>query len=667
MTPTHLGTTPRPTCLARAAACLMLASLLGGQALAQTTTAPAVLEDLETLLQRPVYAASKFALDAARAPAAVTVFTAGDIKAYGWRTLVEVLNGMRGLSTRDDRTYTTVGVRGFDPLGEVATRVLVTIDGMRVNENIYDEAVGGREFPLPVDLIERVEVITGPGAALYGPNALFAVVNVYTKSAAQLGGGNATLGLGSHGARLLSLRKGISIGEGSLVIAARSESRPGSDWCFAEYVAEAPPDGCARGRDGETDRKLFARWSSGQLNLAFVASRRTKFRPTAIYGSDFGASAPSTDTYALGDVHWQAEPAPGHQVYTRATLGNYGYEARLAFGGEVWRERAHGRWLAGEARWLYERTPGHRLILGLEAQRNLRQHMSNGYVSGTDFTETDSRSERYALFVNDDWAISPRWRLSAGLRLDRLQRGDLRTTPRLGLVFTPVPNMHWKLLSGRAFREASAFEARYEEAGVSVGNANLSVERLNANELALDWRPWPNLRIAASRYDYRISDVIGQSVDPVSGLIQNRNGSGARARGHEIEIDRVADNDWRMRLSWSTQATFDPTTNARLPNSPRSLTKLHVTGPVPGWVGWRVGVEGQRVGQRNTRDGSALPAHAVANVTLQWARPSSQWSLDLSLYNALDKHYADPAANEQRALAIAREGRQFEVRATLAF
>lgn len=649
-----------------AALALGLTALATEPARAQAASAPPELEDLETLLNRPVYAASRFALEAAHAPAVVTVFSAGDIRAYGWRTLVEVLNGMRGLSTRDDRTYTTVGVRGFDPLGDVATRVLVTIDGMRVNENLFDEAVGGREFPLPVDLIERVEVITGPGSALYGPNAMFAVVNVITKSAAQLGGGSATMAFGSHRSRLMSVRKGLRLGDGSLVIAARAENRPGGDRCYAEYATEAPPDGCARGRDGETDRKLFARWSAGSLNVALIASDRTKFSPTGVYASDFGAAAPTTDRFTYGDLQWETEPAPGHKLYLRGSLARYGFGDRFSFGGESWRSQGRGRWHAGEARWLYEGIAGHRLIVGVEARHNTRQHLSNGYTDGTGFTAFDGRSARHALFANDDWVLSEQWRLSAGLRVDQLAEGGTRSTPRLGLVFTPRAGMHWKLLSGRAFREPSVYETRYEESGVVVGNPGLGIERLRTDELALDWRVQPNLRVAASGYRYQVDGVIGQGIDPVSGLQQWVNGGAARARGQELEIDYVPDSGWRMRASWSAQRTFDVNTGIGLPNSPRSLTKLHVTGPLP-WAGWRLGIEGQRVGERSTRDGVSMPAYALANLTLQWTSPAAPWSLDFSLYNAFDRRHADPAGSEHRQTALERDRRNYAMTATLAF
>ena len=103
--------------------------------------------DLEALLNQPVYAASKFAQDAAVAPAAVTVLTAGDIRAFGWRTIAEVLNGVRGVYFRYDRNYNYVGVRGLGRPGDFSSRLLVLVDGMRVR---ISPAVRGASGAMPI-------------------------------------------------------------------------------------------------------------------------------------------------------------------------------------------------------------------------------------------------------------------------------------------------------------------------------------------------------------------------------------------------------------------------------------------------------------------------------------------------------------------------------------
>ncbi len=115
--------------------------------------------------------------------------TAEEIRGFGWRTLAELLNGVRGVFTYTDRAYGYIGVRGFAPVGDYNTRVLLLIDGYRANDNVYDQAPIGREGLIDLDLIERVEVIRGPASSVYGTSAFFGVINIVTRSASSMTSG----------------------------------------------------------------------------------------------------------------------------------------------------------------------------------------------------------------------------------------------------------------------------------------------------------------------------------------------------------------------------------------------------------------------------------------------------------------------------------------------
>lgn len=115
--------------------------------------------ELESLLATPVYAASKYQQAVADAPAAVTIITQGEIRAFGWRTLAEALNAVRGVYTRNDRAYSYVGVRGLGRPGDYSSRLLLLVDGVRVNDNIYDSVMTGGESPFDLELIEHIEFL----------------------------------------------------------------------------------------------------------------------------------------------------------------------------------------------------------------------------------------------------------------------------------------------------------------------------------------------------------------------------------------------------------------------------------------------------------------------------------------------------------------------------
>jgi len=170
----------------RAAGCLLCALVFcvmstWGQEAKQPDLSGMSIEDLAKLKVDAVYGASKFLQKAADAPASVTVVTAEEIQKYGYRTLADVLRSVPGFYVIYDRNYTYVGVRGLSRPGDYNARILFLLDGHRVNDNIYDGALVGTDFPVELDLIERIEIVRGPSSSVYGTGAFIAVVNVITK------------------------------------------------------------------------------------------------------------------------------------------------------------------------------------------------------------------------------------------------------------------------------------------------------------------------------------------------------------------------------------------------------------------------------------------------------------------------------------------------------
>jgi iron complex outermembrane receptor protein len=158
---------------------------LGGDLAPPAERPPGSLLDLtlDQLAETPipkVEAASKWAQPVTQVPSSVSIVTAEQIKLYGYRTLADVLQSTAGFHVSYDRNYSYLGTRGFNR-GDYNGRVLLLVDGHRVNNPVTDAAFIGTEFLLDVDLIERVEIVRGAGAVLYGNNAFFGVINVITR------------------------------------------------------------------------------------------------------------------------------------------------------------------------------------------------------------------------------------------------------------------------------------------------------------------------------------------------------------------------------------------------------------------------------------------------------------------------------------------------------
>src|SRR5437867_5779218 len=166
---------------------------------AATSTHPNPGEEMILFQDLPsVFGASKYEQKPSEAPASVSIVTNEEIRKFGYRTLSEILRSVRGFLTTNDRNYSYIGTRGFDRPGDYDTRVLLLLDGHRVNDNVYDQASIGTESLVDVEAIDRVEIIRGPSSSLYGTDAFFAVVNVITRSGGDLNGRELTAAGGSY-------------------------------------------------------------------------------------------------------------------------------------------------------------------------------------------------------------------------------------------------------------------------------------------------------------------------------------------------------------------------------------------------------------------------------------------------------------------------------------
>ncbi|UII19841.1 TonB-dependent receptor plug domain-containing protein [Fulvivirga ligni] len=139
---------------------------------------------LEELMNMPITVASSEALSPRESPGIVSLITAGDIAKMGARDLIDVLRTVPGFEFGVDVSGVTgIGIRGN---WAHEGKVLILLDGHEMNETAYGTSQVGNHFP--VDQIQRIEIIRGPGSALYGGYAELGVINIISKKAADIGG-----------------------------------------------------------------------------------------------------------------------------------------------------------------------------------------------------------------------------------------------------------------------------------------------------------------------------------------------------------------------------------------------------------------------------------------------------------------------------------------------
>src|SRR5580698_2362679 len=188
---------------------------------------------LEQLMQVQVVGASLHPQTLQDAPASVTIITAEDIRKYGYRTLGEALASVRGFYVSNDRTYESIGVRGFSLPGDYDSHLLVMVNGHNMADNIFDFMLFfGNGFPIPMNLIKQIEIIRGPSSALYGSNAIFATINIITKSPDEAGPLTLTADTGSFGEKKGQIVETASFGGAKFLLSGTAYNNTGQSPLF---------------------------------------------------------------------------------------------------------------------------------------------------------------------------------------------------------------------------------------------------------------------------------------------------------------------------------------------------------------------------------------------------------------------------------------------------
>lgn len=279
-----------------------------------------------------VYGAAKYDQKVHEAPAAVTIITAEQIRKYGYRNFAQILDSVPGLFTSSDRNYGYLGIRGFNRPGDYTSRVLLLIDNHRLNDAVYDQGGPGTEMPIDVDLIDRVEIIKGPGSSLYGTNALFGVVNVITKRGRDLKGTEVSGEASSFNTYRGRLSYGNKFSNGLEVILSGSYSdSEGHRELFYPAFASTN-NGIAKDADRDNLYYYTGKLSYGDFTLTGGHQWRKKNVPTAAFGSVFNDNRNRTvDERTYLDLVYQHEFANQLNVKARLYFDRYYYYAQSPY------------------------------------------------------------------------------------------------------------------------------------------------------------------------------------------------------------------------------------------------------------------------------------------------------------------------------------------------
>lgn len=555
---------------------------------------------LEELMNIQVVSGSKKLQRVADSASAVFVITAEDIRRSGVTSIPEALRLAPGVEVaRFGSNKWAVSIRGSN--GRFANKLLVLMDG----RTLYTPLFAGVQWEMHdtvLEDVERIEVIRGPGAALWGANAVNGVINIITRHAKDTQGGMVSVAAGNVDRALGTVRYGGKLDDGAYRIYAKG------------FARDAFHD--AAGQKGHDD------WSSG--TAGFRVDKTLGGGELLMQGNAYRSQAGDTLSYSIlvppyrGTVdmdqigrgfnfltRWETAPGTGKGTSLQAFVEHLDFD--------------------------FYRLSEHRRTIDLEVQQRMPLGTSHDFIVGLGYRHSSDRihsidivsilpSERatslWSAFAQDEITLVPdKLRLTLGARLEHNGYTGRELQPNARLLWTPTAAQSLWASTSRAVRTPARFEAdgrvRMEVVPpftatnpgplpteiALTGSPNFSAERVHSMEIGyrnqLSHSAAFDLTAFQHHYDGLRSFVLGTpqpqllTVPPFVYVPMNiLNGAYGHVRGIELSGEYRAAEWWRltgfMSRQWiDFQSATGPETsmNGRSPARTYSLrSSMNITG-----------------------------------------------------------------------------------------
>jgi len=597
------------------------------------------VEELHRLLgENVVSGASKAVETASDAPATTTNITAEDMRRYGIRSLDEAINflGM-GLVTQNPLHSVEIGGRGVLLTADFGKHVLLVVDGHVMNEPWNGTAYFEQGSAIPIDLVDHIELVLGPGSVLYGGSAMFGVINVVTKRAAAMRGFKAVGEVSaspeqSKGrftsfapSRLGLVQRGfVGFGQelrlfglpASFVAGAEiyNQNGPSFTWGPQEVEGEggAPVDfgpktapgvwgGRTRDQYRTTVPSIYARATLGDFSLAArVGSYRRRtpyvndfnqwlsdFDDGRNYESDRWLSLDAQHRARFGKLHTFVRLYADSYVYNQYSPSSAPACGVPTEGACALSALGASRWAGAELQATYDWLGDERLTTMLGADTRVRHIRAStdtlddaGALVGVDGRKqvTEVAASAYA---QQRWTPIPILHLNAGARYDHDPRGGDRLSPRAAVAVDTWRGGVLKTVYSEAFRAPTFYEAYY--AGPEQrAPQNLRSEVVRGVEASVEQKVGAH-RLLMGVFRTRWRDMITLTEIEGEGLYEYRNSASIENYGYNARVEGTF-GDLRYGASITGARTTRDAEggHAPLPAAPQLFGNARVAYALPG-------------------------------------------------------------------------------------
>lgn len=612
-----------------------------------------------------------------RAPAVATVITSRDFEAMGATDLDQALESVPGLHVSMS-SIVLAPIYSFRGIyTKLNPQVLVLVNGIPVT-TAYNGDRSQMWGGMPLENVARIEMIRGPGSALYGAEAFSGVINVITKTAEDIKGTELGARAGSfnsrdawiqHGGKLgaldaaFYLRAGNTNGQKGII---QQDAQTALDNVFGTNASLAPgPINAERKAiDARADLSSEAwRFRAGyqQREIGMGAGVAGALDPNgraqssrlymdlsyeqANWLPNWDASGVISyfDNKETGGPNFTLFPAGaniGTGVFPNGMIGTPGHSER----------QAHASVSA-----FYTGFDQHRVRIGAGLRTYDMYEVTETKnfdaafvplpggltdVSGNPalvFMLPHKRNLSY-VFAQDEWNFAKDWTLTAGIRHDNYSDFGGTTNPRLALVWDAAYNVVVKAMHGKAFRAPSFVEQYAINNPVTVGNPNIKPETITTDELAFSWQATSTLKNDLNFFRYRMRNIIL----PVAGATYQNAGDQV-GRGLELESTLDATSSIRLTGNYSLQHSRDSVSGQDAGLAPHR--RLFARADWRFMPKWQVGATVNHVAGRMREPGDTraqVPDYTTVDLILRSEKFADGWDARAMVTNLFDRKAWEP-------------------------
>jgi len=641
--------------------------------------------------------ATKIPQKISEVPAIASAISGDQIRRMGARDITDVLRRIPGLGiTMGYYGLTEIEVRGIKTTNSEKVKML--IDGYSVN-NIFSG--GATQFfgELSVEDVKRIEIIRGPGSALYGSNAVSAVINVITKDGSDMNGASVAYAVGRHNTKKTTLQAGTNTGDFDIAFSLDYLESDGP-----EMAIENDKFGSTDGRYNKTYRPI-ERLDAG-LKLKYkgfrLNTRYTGFDKGGYVGIGYGANDDTEHDYAqyYTEVSYKYDFEKS-SILAKAFLDKFDFSTQFQIlpdhyapldgvipsyyqNGIVGTPSVSGIKKGAELQFDIAIAETNSLMVGGLFEH--RKTVDSGYKANYDpstpwapepdplpsgemedvksianWTQEKERKV-WALYVQDYWKITDDFNLTLGVRKDYYSDFGHTTNPRAALVWHIDNHWNLKVLAGRAFR-APTFEELYNSNnGVAEGSADLDPEIMTTYEVSINTeyknKGSAKLVYFNNRFEEKIQNIGGHW----------RNTGGAKIWGIEAEWQKNITDQTSTYVNYTFVDSRDDDTKKELADIARHRGNVGVDVKVNQYITMNANallMDSRSRAPTDTRNDA--PAYELVDVAMVAKDFYKTLEIRASIHNLLDTNYADPAPQGTLVDDFPRDGISYRVEVRYTF